>query len=396
MKTNETKDKVTVALEGRIDSSIAESVERELMDAIGNDAAKAIELDAMKLEYISSAGLRVLMKLRRKTQKPLSMINVSPEVYDILDVTGFTQLLEVRKRLREVSVERCEELGSGANGKVYRLTEDRIIKVYRPGFTLAETEAERDISRRAFLMGIPCAIAFDTVKVGDSYGTIYEKLRAFTLVELIRQDPDCLPELAENAARVLKSMHVLEVPEGQLPPASRLIHDTIRKLAAEFDPEEVQKMHALFDALPDQDRFVHNDYHVKNIMRTGDGSFMVIDLGDAGVGSPLIDLIRCYYVYLLMGRVFRDRGDDEMSFIGLTYGECKRFWKIFLDTYCGDEHIAEELGAELEPFVWLDYLLVSMPHPRLPLKWYVNMIREKVLSRYDEMMNMFADFHHLL
>lgn len=56
-------------------------------------------IDADKLESISSAGLRVLMKLRKKTDRALTMTNVSPEVYDIFEVTGFTELMDVKKRL---------------------------------------------------------------------------------------------------------------------------------------------------------------------------------------------------------------------------------------------------------------------------------------------------------
>jgi len=42
------------------------------------------------------------------------VLNVSPVVYDIFDVTGFTKLLNVKRRPREISVEGCEEIGSGA------------------------------------------------------------------------------------------------------------------------------------------------------------------------------------------------------------------------------------------------------------------------------------------
>lgn len=41
-------------------------------------------------------------------------MNVSPVVYDIFDVTGFTKLLNVKRHPREISVEGCEEIGSGA------------------------------------------------------------------------------------------------------------------------------------------------------------------------------------------------------------------------------------------------------------------------------------------
>ena len=62
-------------------------------------------LCADRLEYISSAGLRVLMKLRKKAGKALPVLNVSPEVFEVFEMTGFTELLDVKKRLREIAVE---------------------------------------------------------------------------------------------------------------------------------------------------------------------------------------------------------------------------------------------------------------------------------------------------
>ena len=144
-----------IKLIGRIDSNNASQFEKEIMDQVANTPVEEIILDASELEYISSAGLRVLMKLRKTMNKAVPVVNVSSDVYEIFEVTGFTDLLNVKKKLREVSVEGCTQLGSGANGTVYRLTTDEMIKVFRPGMTLDEIEAEREASRKTFLLGYP-------------------------------------------------------------------------------------------------------------------------------------------------------------------------------------------------------------------------------------------------
>lgn len=378
-----------IKLNKRIDSNNAAEFEKEITEAVAKLSGAEIVLDACDLEYISSAGLRVLMKLRKQEKKPVQVVNVSSEVYDIFEVTGFTDLLNVKKALREVSIEGCTKLGSGANGTVFRLTKDEMIKVFRPGMTLEEIEAEREASRRTFLLGVPCAIAFDTVKVGDSYGTVYEMLNAATVQERIREKPERLPELAAATARLLKELHGTEIPTGQLPPADRLLHSTIDKLTEDFTTDELEKLHTLYNSIPAMDRFVHNDYHAKNVMETGDGELMLIDLGDAGAGNPLIDLIHCCFIYQMMGSGLKEHTDDEMSFIGLTYGELKEFWKIFLETYCGSAEKAASLNEKLLPFATMQYLTVSMAHPRLPKEYhpaYAEKVRKQVLSRYDEML----------
>lgn len=393
MKTNFENNVLTIYLEGRVDSANAPAVEAELLGAVNGNPGAALILDADGLEYISSAGLRVLMKLRKQTGKPLPVVNVSPEVYEIFDMTGFTELLEVKKRLREVSVEGCRMLGSGANGTVYRLTEDEIVKVFRPGITLEQIEAEREAARRAFLLGVPCAIAFDTVRVGESYGTVYEMLDAATVAQRIQEDPGRLEELAVACAKLLRQMHATQVPEGQLPHSEHFTHATVDRVAEDFTPEEVQKMHALYDSIPQMDRFIHNDYHPKNIMESK-GELMMIDLGDASAGNPVIDLIHSYMVFMLIGSGKQQHSDDEMSFVDMTYGNMRRFWDIFLTAYCGGAEKAARLNEKLEPYAQMMYLTVSMAHPRLPKAYhaaYADRLRQLTLSRFDEILGSLKD-----
>ncbi len=72
MTTNEENGKVTIRLEGRIDTNNAPQTEKEIFGAVEGKTAD-ITVDAEKLEYISSAVLRVLMKLRKSIGKLLSV-----------------------------------------------------------------------------------------------------------------------------------------------------------------------------------------------------------------------------------------------------------------------------------------------------------------------------------
>ena len=393
MQTRLENNVLTICLEGRIDSSNAAATERAVMAAVSEAPGAAVAIDAEKLDYISSAGLRVLMKLRKQAKQALPVLNVSSEVYDIFEVTGFTELLDVKKRLREVSVEGCKEMGSGANGTVYRYTADEMIKVFRPSLTLQEIEEEREAAKKAFLLGVPCAIAFDTVKVGDCYGTMYELLKAGTLQERIRERPERVEELAEKSTRLLRELHAIEIPEGRMPGAERALHSNIDKVTADFNPDEIEKLHALYSSIPRMNRFIHNDYHAKNIMETGDGELLLIDLGDAGAGNPLYDLIHCYLIYNIMGTGTSAKRDEDMSFIGLTYGELRRFWRMFGETYFGSAERAAAMDERLRPYAQMMYYASAMANPILPAQYhpmYTQMMREQVLSRYDELLGSLA------
>lgn len=85
------------------------------MQALGAKPHSSLTLDCETLDYISSAGLRVVLRLR-KQEPELRLTNVSPEVYEILSMTGFTEMMPVERAYRRLSIDGCEEIGRGANG----------------------------------------------------------------------------------------------------------------------------------------------------------------------------------------------------------------------------------------------------------------------------------------
>ena len=88
-------EKLTVALEGRLDTVTAPELEAELKDAL--EGVTELVLDMKDLEYISSAGLRVLLTAQKSMSQKGSMklINVNETVMEIFDVTGFVDILTI-------------------------------------------------------------------------------------------------------------------------------------------------------------------------------------------------------------------------------------------------------------------------------------------------------------
>ena len=152
-------DCLKIAMAGHIDSSNAQDAEDEIKKLCEEYPTNNIVLDAEELKYISSAGLRVILRIRKKAPD-LKIINVVPEVYEVLDMTGFTEMITVEKAYRRLSVDGCEVIGQGANGKVYRLDPDTIIKVYYNPDSLPDIHRERELARKAFVLGIPTAIPY--------------------------------------------------------------------------------------------------------------------------------------------------------------------------------------------------------------------------------------------
>ncbi len=331
MKTTLENNTLTIFLEGRIDTNNAAQTEQEIFAAAGGSSAEIV-VDAEKLEYISSAGLRVLMKLRKQIKKPLPLVNVSRDVFDILETTGFTELFDVRKALREMSVEGCEVIGKGGYGTVYRIDKETILKVYNQA-SLDVIEGERTMSQRAFVNGLPTAIPYDTVKVGDKFGVVYEMIDARTIAQIINADPSKLEEYTKQYAAALKEFHSIEMDDELFEDKKKELRATIDIITPYVTDEEIALMKDYLDSVPDKRVFIHGDYNLKNVM-VKDGELMLIDIGDAGVGHPIFDVASVWlfckytkktplppeYIRMLMGF------DPELS---------DRVWEVFFDEYFG-------------------------------------------------------------
>lgn len=89
------ESELTVWLKGRLDTLTAPQLEDSLKEDI--DAVTAIVLDLEELEYISSAGLRVLLSAQKTMSVKGTMVlrNVSEEIHEIFDVTGFSDILTI-------------------------------------------------------------------------------------------------------------------------------------------------------------------------------------------------------------------------------------------------------------------------------------------------------------
>lgn len=86
---------LTVALEGRLDTTTSPKLEEDLRSSI--DGITGLVFDFGKLEYISSAGLRVLLAMQKIMNQQGKMVlrNVNEAVMEVFEVTGFADILSI-------------------------------------------------------------------------------------------------------------------------------------------------------------------------------------------------------------------------------------------------------------------------------------------------------------
>lgn len=338
VKNNDSNSRVN--LQGRIDSTNAPAVEKQIFEALADNTENII-IDAEKLEFISSAGLRVILRLR-KTYKNIEIIGVSSEVYEILDMTGFTEMMPVKKAYRRLSVDNCEIIGKGANGAVYRYDEETIVKVYFNSDALPDIQRERELARKALVLGINTAIPYDVVRVGESYGTVMELLAATSLSKMMKKDPDHPEVPLKYYVDMLKQIHSTNVQPGDMPDMKQVALDW-----AAFDrdhlPKEIgDKLYQMVAAVPEQHTMLHGDYHTNNIM-VRDGEALLIDMDTLCMGHPIFELGSMFNAFVGFSEV-----DHEVTqkFLGFSHEQAGIFWHKALAMYLDTEDEARLTEVE--------------------------------------------------
>lgn len=326
------KNILYISLDGRIDASNAADVEKSINEIRKANQGMHTVLDADSLEYISSAGLRVMLRLR-KEEPELAVINVSPEVYNVFEMTGFTEMITVEKTYPRISIDGCEFIAKGANGAVYRYDDETIVKYYFNRDALPEIQQERENSKRAFVLGVNTAIPYGIVRIGDGYGSLTELLNATSVTKLIKANTEDLSQCVAYFVDTMKEVHSIEVEKGALPDFKKWVLEWVDFLSGYLSAEQARKMRALIEGVPDSNFMIHGDYHSNNVM-VQNGEPVLIDMDTLAVGYPVLELGSTFNAYIGFSEL--DETQIE-SFLGIDAETAKRFWHLSLARYLGTD-----------------------------------------------------------
>ena len=375
----------TIVLSGRIDSNNVDRIQKEIFEELqAGDTPDSVTIDAGGLNYISSAGLRVLMKLRKDTGIVPSIVNVSGEIYDIFETTGFTELFDVQKRLREISVEGCKLIGQGANGRVYRLDDDKIVKLY-DHIGLDMVKQEKENSRKVLASGVPCVIPYDEVKSGDKYGLIFEMLDCDTLGNVFTANPERFDELSDKYVQLARTLHTVHLQGDSIPNIKTIMHRNLDGLKEWCTDKEIGIMADIEEQVPMRDILLHNDLHPGNIM-VQDGEFLLIDMADMMVGPEIFDMAAIFRMLTVMPKLHKEVME---GILGMPADMIGRLSESFFAGYTGITEPAKmrEYMGKLNIVFAIDAMVkLSIRHPTVTVRaeWAVNrFLRETIIPNKD-------------
>ncbi len=279
-----------VRVTGRIDTGNAEEFGQKVRLARKMHPEGRLSFDLEKVTYVSSSGLRTLLKLARSEKESVSAVNVSAEVREIFQVTGFDKIFQISQKMRQVSIDGCTVIGRGANGVVYRLDDDTIIKIFQPSEDLSAVIRERTRAQAAMVKGLPTAISYDVVRAGDSYGIVFEMLRSRSLADVLREDEADFDSWAARYTNLLKEVHRTAGDPQIFDPVKEIYLEGLEYCSGRYSAEEVEKLRSLILSVPERGTLIHGDYHPKNIMLIDD-ELTLIDMGDLSTGHPVFDFL---------------------------------------------------------------------------------------------------------
>ena len=381
MQVSQERNCLHLVFPERISSTNAPEIREEVLALLSRFPHTELVADFKNVEYISSSGLRVILELIRK-EKSFRIVEVCPDVYDIFGMTGFLQMTEIQKKRRQISLGDAEEIGWGFTARVYRLTEDSIIKVYNEDVPFEDIEAELSHAKQAFIAGIPTAISFDIVDVGKSIGVIFERMDGGTLKSAMLAEPERFDEFMEQYAQILQTINSIRVTDEAIPDAKELALKKLKYLTEEkgmLSRQESERMEKILSSLPDTGTYVHGDCQFKNIMLSG-GEPMLIDMDTLSKGSLLFELAALYYCYIAFEEA---RPGNSENFFGvsveLTEKMMDRLMSACLPVYSEEPfERAEKKVQLLGTFFCFQFIAQYMSDEENTLKRAAEIFRKKL------------------
>ena len=338
---------LTLGLAGRLDSTTS----AVLADALALEGVGHLVLDFGACPYISSAGLRELLRAQKRMAASggtILLTNVSREVQDVLDMTGFSKFIPSRRKVREISIEGLEFISAGVCGECYRLDQETIVKLYNEGIEPHVAEKEKAFAKAAFVAGMPTAISYDVVSCGTRTGVVYEMLDATLFSAVIRADLTNLDQHARTLAQITQTVHETPADPAVFPDIKDHLRSYIDQMDFFLSPNEIALLHRKLAAIPDADTCVHFDLHTSNIMIRG-GEPVIIDMGDLSRGHYLFDVGLLATIYGVPELAICEMATKIPAEAGVE------LWERFLHHY-----FADKPAEEYQLFESNKYFLASL------------------------------------
>ena len=335
---------VKFSLNGRLDSNTAQDFLNVIMSNLGDKKESIIVLDCRELVYISSAGLRAMLTIKKRTNSEMVLINLSPEVYEIFDVTGFAQIFDVAQvkegvldsEVKELDNIDGEIIGETGGISIYKTKSEQLIKLYPENTQLEDLEKELNYTKAAFVSGIPTLISYYVVKFRERYGLVYEMPNAKTVASIIQLQDWNLGNYAKTMGFALRKIHSCVIENEKIFPKTKSLYsEYLKRASSYYKPEEVVTLAKIINAIPEKNNFIYGNYHAGNVFIQND-EIILLNMSGVSLGNPIFDLAKSYMIY------FSETENFAKSLMDIAPDRARMFLHFMLSAYFGSASITPQ------------------------------------------------------
>jgi len=245
------------------------------------------------------------------------------------------------KDIPKIDITGCPILGEGANGIVYQIDEDRIVKVMKQPVPFDDLIKEWDLGRKAFVHGIDCPISYGPAWVDGKPALISELSKSVSWLKLIRQDPSNMERFMDAYVALIRQVHSIKGEELKDFPKGTAMEELFEKadrLDAWLKPEYRGWLKKILESVGGEPVLTHGDIQPRNV-RIGEKGAMLIDMETLSAGPAVLDLSA------LRRTMFSDweyGREERNTFLDLSAEESRRFWDMFTEAYFEGQDKKEE------------------------------------------------------
>jgi len=185
-------------------------------------------------------------------------------------------------------------IGHGRTADVFELSDNRILKLYKEGFSEEVVADEFHISSVVYNQGINCPRPIEKTLDNNRHGIIFERVTGVSLLNSIRRNPFLIKKYSRILAMLHYDLHSRTVNDITREQKAVLI-DNIHAAPILTEAEKLTIIDYL-KRLPDDDKLCHGDFHPDNVLF--DSEFRVIDWMTGMIGNPSGDVARSLIILI--------------------------------------------------------------------------------------------------
>ena len=364
-------------LKGEIDSFNAKEFEDDLLKC--HSEKGDLLLDASELSYMSSSGIRALVKLSR-LQKEVRIDNVNDTMFSIFYSSGLTEIFTINREMLKMTNDNWDVAGVGATGTVYKINNDTAIKVYKEGTKFEYVNQERELARQAFICGVPTIIPNRNVMVGDQYATIIELVNSVSLGEAFMDSSDNFDKLMDDYVRMIKDLHSIEDKKEYFPNLQDLWLRSEHMVREGLEADDAELVVDIYKNSKRSRNLLHGDIHPGNVM-ISDGEMVLVDMASMSTGPDILDVITVFRLSMYGKDVgLLNAAEESMGFKKEMF---ERFWNEFAKRYyeTEDEDVIEEITRQMYYITALDLMFSINTIPPENARNYYKIVGGKVMDK---------------